>query len=154
KVFSYIIDLMDEAINDLPERVQFEIQEQGRVTKPIAMSIKALVLVTAASPLFNGNADYPQYVNSRGETLFNSQFNPEKWELAAQASSEAIDICHSLGMTLHYIGNTGRVISDTTQTELDIRTAITEKWNSEIIWGSTNSTAGVIQTAAYPRIFP
>src|SRR5690606_29283756 len=76
------------------------------------------------------------------------------WELAAQASSEAIDICHSLGMTLHYIGNTGRVISDTTQTELDIRTAITEKWNSEIIWGSTNSTAGVIQTAAYPRIFP
>src|SRR5690606_41237751 len=44
--------------------------------------------------------------------------------------------------------------SDTTQTELDLRTAMTERWNSEIIWGSTNSTAGGIQTAAYPRLFP
>lgn len=154
KVVSYIVNLMDEAIVDLPETVQFEIQEQGRVTKPIAMSMKALVLVTAASPLFNGNADFPQYVNSRGETLFNAQNDSEKWQKAAIAAKEAIDLCHSLGIKIHYLPPTGRTLTDTTRTELDIRTAITEKWNSEVIWGSTNSTAGTIQTGGYPRIFP
>src|SRR5690606_29804188 len=143
----------DEAIADLPDRVQFEVEELGRATKPIALSVKAQVLVTAASPLFNGNTDYPEFKNSRGEILFNNQFDEGKWVKAVEACKEAIDLCHDLNMQLHYIGNTGRVISDSTQTELDIRTAMTQKWNSEIIWGSTNSTAGVIQTASYPRLF-
>lgn len=154
KVVSYIVGLLDEAIEDLPDNVQFDVQELGRVTKPIAMAIKAQVLVTAASPLFNGNADYPQFKNSRGEVLFNSQYSQEKWIAAAEAAKEAIDLCHSLGMELHYFGNSGYNISDTTKTEMSIRTAMTERWNSEIIWGSTNSTAGAIQTASYPRIFP
>jgi len=154
QVVDYIVGLMDEAIVDLPDRVQFEVEELGRITKPIAMAIKAQVLVTAASPLFNGNMDFPQYRNSRGENLFNSQYEEQKWVRAADACREAIDLCHALDMQLHYIGNTGYDISDTTQTELDLRTAMTERWNSEIIWGSTNSTAGGIQTAAYPRLFP
>jgi len=153
KVVSYIVELLDEAIADLPDRVQFEVEELGRATKPIALSVKAQVLVTAASPLFNGNTDYPEFKNSRGEILFNNQFDEGKWVKAVEACKEAIDLCHDLNMQLHYIGNTGRVISDSTQTELDIRTAMTQKWNSEIIWGSTNSTAGVIQTASYPRLF-
>ena len=152
-VVDYIVGVMDEAIMDLPDRVQFDVEELGRITKPIAMAIKAQVLVTAASPLFNGNMDYPQYRNSRGEILFNSEQDEQKWVRAAEACKEAIDLCHSLEMKLHYIGNTGRVISDTTQTELDLRTAMTDRWNSEIIWGSTNSTAGGIQTAAFPRLF-
>jgi len=154
KVVDYIVDLLDEAITDLPDRVAFDVEELGRITKPIALAIKAQVLVTAASPLFNGNMDFPQYRNSRGELLFNSQSDAQKWVRAADACREAIDLCHDLGMQLHYIGNTGYVISDTTQTELDLRTAMTQRWNSEIIWGSTNSTAGSIQTAAYPRLFP
>ena len=154
QVVDYIVGLLDEAIADLPDRVQFDVEELGRITKPIAMAIKAQILVTAASPLFNGNMDFPQYRNSRGEILFNSQYDEQKWVKAADACREAIDLCHSLDMQLHYIGNTGYAISDTTQTELDLRTAMTERWNSEIIWGSTNSTAGGIQTAAYPRLFP
>ena len=154
EVVDYIVGLLDEAIDDLPYRVDFEVQELGRITKPIAMAIKGQVLLTAASPLFNGNADYPHYRNSRGELLFNSQYDEQKWIKAAEACKDAIDLCHDLNMSLHYIGDTGRDISDTTQTELDLRTAITQRWNSEIIWGSTNSTAGGIQTAPYPRIFP
>src|SRR5690606_6653317 len=118
-VVDYIVGVMDEAIMDLPDRVKFDVEELGRITKPIAMAIKAQVLVTAASPLFNGNMDYPQYRNSRGEILFNSEQDEQKWVRAAEACKEAIDLCHSLEMKLHYIGNTGRVISDTTQTELD-----------------------------------
>jgi len=32
--------------------------ELGRITQPIALSLKARLLVTAASPLFNGNPDF------------------------------------------------------------------------------------------------
>jgi len=153
-VVNYIVHLLDEAIAVLPEKVQFEVQELGRVTKPIAMAIKAQVLVTAASPLFNGNIDFPTYQNARGEMLFNNQFHAEKWALAAQAAKEAIETCEALGSKLYYFANSGYAISDTTKTEMSIRAAITERWNSEVIWGSTNSTAGAIQTGSYPRIFP
>src|SRR3546814_17305894 len=96
----YIVQLLDEAAVDLPDIVQFEIQEAGRITKPIALSVKALVLVTAASPLFNGNADYPNFVNSEGTPFFNPNYQKEKWEKAAHACREAIDLCHSLGLEL------------------------------------------------------
>ena len=47
-----------------------EAEELGRITQGIAMAIRAEVMVTAASPLFNGNADYKGYTDSRGiETL-------------------------------------------------------------------------------------
>src|SRR5690606_17257370 len=49
---NYIVELLDESIIDLPLKIDFEIQEHGRITKTIAMSMKALVLTTAASPLF------------------------------------------------------------------------------------------------------
>src|SRR3546814_7178108 len=64
------------------------------------LSVKALVLVTAASTLFNGNADYPNFVNSEGTPFFNPNYQKEKWEKAAQACREAIDLCHSVGMEL------------------------------------------------------
>ena len=40
------------------DRIMNEAEELGRITQGIAMAIKAEVMVTAASPLFNGNADY------------------------------------------------------------------------------------------------
>lgn len=153
KVFQYIVDQLDEAIVDLPETVLFESTELGRITKPIAMAIKAKVLLTAASPLFNGNTDYSNYKNSRGEVLFNQTQDPNKWTLAADAAKEAIDYCESLGYVLHKKAAYDRPVSDTTKIELNLRTAITEKWNKELIWGASNSAANVIQTASYPRIF-
>src|SRR3546814_6262392 len=35
----HIVQLLDEAAVDLPDIVQFEIQEAGRITKPIALSV-------------------------------------------------------------------------------------------------------------------
>src|SRR3546814_2364676 len=58
---SYIVELLDEAVVYLPDAVQFDIQEGGRVTKPIALTLKAYVLLTAASPLYNGNTDFARY---------------------------------------------------------------------------------------------
>src|SRR5690606_25193907 len=66
-VVNYIVGLLDEAIPDLPPTIENGITEAGRITKPAAAAIKALVLVTAASPLFNGNTDYASFQDERGD---------------------------------------------------------------------------------------
>ena len=72
-----------------------EAEELGRITQGIAMAIKAEVMVTAASPLFNGNADYKGYTDSRGIELFNpnksEQAKKQRWIDAAEACRQAID---------------------------------------------------------------
>jgi len=57
-VVNYIVRLLDEAAPNLPAGIQNLVTELGRITRPIALSVKAEVLATAASPLFNGNPDY------------------------------------------------------------------------------------------------
>src|SRR5699024_4726333 len=49
--FAYIVQLIDEASTFLPPAIVDDANELGRITRPIALSVKALVLVTAASPL-------------------------------------------------------------------------------------------------------
>src|SRR5690606_17559227 len=84
-VVNYIANLIDDAVLTLPTRIIDEVNEMGRITKPIALALKARVLITAASPLFNGNSDYANFVDKRGVHLFNSTYDPQKWETAAQA---------------------------------------------------------------------
>ncbi len=96
--FAYVEELLNEAIPDLPERITNEISELGRITKGIALAVKAKVLVTAASPLFNGNNDYAGFVNAEGQEFFNTNFEMAKWEKAAAATKEAIDFSESLAV--------------------------------------------------------
>ncbi|WP_316818003.1 RagB/SusD family nutrient uptake outer membrane protein [Pedobacter nyackensis] len=141
EVVNYIIQLLDEASPDLPVVLMSEASELGRITRNIALSVKAEVLVTAASPLFNGNADYANFKNSNGTQLMNPVFSKEKWDKAAAACKIAIDACDAVGMKLYYFTprtNTYN-LSDTTLTQMNVRGAITEKWNTEIIWGGSNS---------------
>src|SRR5690606_35009562 len=89
--FNYIVQLLDEAAVDLPVVIQTEINELGRITKPIALSVKAEVLVTQASPLFNGNPDYAGFKDKDGQNLFPPTEDPQKWINAAEACRVAID---------------------------------------------------------------
>lgn len=148
--FDYIVQLLDEASPFLPSAIVDEANELGRITRPIALSVKALVLVTAASPLFNGNPDYSTFVDPELGPLFNPTYDAEKWKRAMDAGKEAIDACHEQGMELYYfVPGTGQKLSDTTITQMSIRNAFTEKWNSEIIWTFTGATA--TQTALTAR---
>ncbi|MDR1859623.1 MAG: RagB/SusD family nutrient uptake outer membrane protein [Bacteroidales bacterium] len=154
--FDYIITLLDEAYRDLPDQIQYDVSELGRITKAICLSIKAKALVTAASPLFNGNSDYRGFTNHDGTPLFNTTEDPKKWELAATACKKAIDYCDSIGHKL-YVFTPGYMqmdaLSDTTIQQLTLRNAFCDKWNSEIIWGNTNSwmTNSGLQRNAHPR---
>jgi hypothetical protein len=153
---AYIAELLDEAAIDLPDIIVYELEELGRATKSMAKAIKAQLLITAASPLFNGNPDYVSIKNHDGEPLFNPQFDPQKWVFAAEASKEAVDEAHDAGHSLYYFNPALIVhpISEATRIELNIRNSVTERWNQEIIWGNPNSRALQIQQRSQPRLFP
>ncbi|WP_300597439.1 RagB/SusD family nutrient uptake outer membrane protein [Niabella sp.] len=156
---NYIVSLLDDAAaNDLlPDRISgTENAELGRITKCIVKAIKAKVLVTAASPLFNGNNSYASLVDNKGRQLFPQTVDPQKWERAAVACKDAIEFCLANGYSLStFAGNTGYIINDTIKRELDIRTAITNKFNNpEVIWPNTDSRAGDMQRYAMANIAP
>jgi hypothetical protein len=136
----YIVSLLDSAIIQLPDKIINPTKEQGRATKLIAASLKAKVLVFAASPLFNGNNDQATLVNRDGTKLFNPEKDIHKWERAATACKEALELCPPEVTLFKY--TTAALLSDTIKQELTIRNTFTEKWNSEIIWANTQTREG------------
>ena len=134
EVFDYIVQILDEAIPYLPLTIQQLVMEQGRITQPIALALKAKVLVTAASPLFNGNTDYKTMVDKRGVQLFNQTYDPTKWEKAVTACKNAIDTAHLAGHALYEFYAVG--LSDTTRLIAQPSRIVTDKWNPEHIWGT------------------
>lgn len=155
--FKYIVQLIDEAIPDLPLVTYDPVQENGRITQVIAYAFKAKVLVYAASPLFNGNTDEAGLKNPDGTQLFNQTFSKAKWDSATAACEKAIEICASAGLKLYnYEDQNGPNynqyrLSDTILTQLNIRNSMCEKWNSGIIWANTQSFSSV-QGIALPMM--
>ncbi len=135
----YIATLLDSSFNKLPLKISDENNELGRITQPIAKALKAKLLVMAASPLFNGNSDFASFKDKGGTNLFNPAFDPKKWERAAAACKEAIDLAEANGYALYTYKNDVHNLSDTLKTQLNVRNALTTWWNPEIIWGASNS---------------
>lgn len=152
---NYIVQLLDEAFHseNLPDRIigSSEIAELGRVTKSMVLALKARVLITAASPLFNGNSDYPGFKTQEGAPLFNPSMDQSKWQRAATACKEAIDFCHAQGFALYRFPTSSASFvldpNDTQnllKTQLDLRGSVTDKLsNPEVIWANTSSRADI-----------
>ncbi|NGM63350.1 RagB/SusD family nutrient uptake outer membrane protein [Sphingobacterium sp. SGG-5] len=136
EVVSYVVELLDEAIEGLPMHVVNNVTELGRITRPIAMAMKAKILVTAASPLFNGNTDYATMIDKRGKQLFNQTYDPTKWSKAAEACKAAIDTCHTAGIALYNLTDPSLNVSAKTRQVLTMSRVIADRWNVERIWGS------------------
>ncbi|RIJ48041.1 RagB/SusD family nutrient uptake outer membrane protein [Maribellus luteus] len=154
--FQYVIDLLDESISDLPLAIQISKTELGRITKPIAVGIKARVMITWASPLFNGNPDYASLVDNKGTQLFPSNYDEERWQKAAEATKEAIEIAHEAGIKLYQPDDveTPYNWSDTTVMKVALRNRVSERWNVEGIWASTTGMVGhELQHHVQPRFF-
>ena len=147
---NYIVALIDEAVPDLPLIVNSTATELGRITQPIALAIKAEVLVTAASPLFNGNGDYANVTDNQGRKLFNAEYDKEKWNKAMIACKNAIDTCFLGGHNFYSYSNPIYALSDTTQLLMTLRTVVTDKWNSELIWANSRNVVNVLERMAIP----
>lgn len=157
-VVNYIAALLDEAaagdeFSGLPSKIDNRATELGRVTKVAALAIKARLLVTAASPLFNGNTDYESLVNSDGTVLFNNTVDPNKWVRAVEACQVAVEAAEAAGMQLYTFNSSQVSLNDAQKQEMSIRGAVTEKWNNELIWGSTNDDLGNARPSRWIQLF-
>jgi len=143
-VINYIVSKIDEAAPNLPtDIVGREIEELGRITQPAALAIKARILVTAASPLFNGNQDYSTFKDKRGINLFpTGDPDIKKWERAATACKEAIDACEAAGLGLYNFvkPNASMVLNDSMRLVIQPGMILGETTiNNEAIWLQTNA---------------
>jgi len=152
--FDYIVSLLDEAAVDLPTTIEDPAQSLGRITKVIALAVKAEVLTTQASPFFNGNTDYAAFKNPDGELLFPQTYSAEKWNKAMQACKVAVEAAEANNFALYKFIAPGNLpaLPGRLKTVMDIKQSITENWeqNPEVIW-ALNSTFGY-QSMAMPRL--
>ncbi|MES2376066.1 MAG: RagB/SusD family nutrient uptake outer membrane protein [Bacteroidota bacterium] len=149
----YIVQLLDESVKDLPQVIDAKATELGRITKPIALSVKAQVLTTAASPLFNGNSDYAGLADNTGKKLFNQTYDANKWVKATAACKDALDACAANSMQLYDFNQepAAAIVTPQTRVEMSIRNSVAKKWNTEVIWGNPNSNSYNLQIDAQAR---
>jgi hypothetical protein len=153
EVTEYIVQLLDEAVPNLPMEHIIPITDAGRPTKAIALSLKAKVLVWAASPLFNGNEEYSTFKDKRGRQLIPAgDPDIEKWKRAVVAIKNAIDTCHLAKHAL-YSFTPGPLANMSPEIQLNytLRYAVTERFNPEIVWPSTMNV-GELQKWCMPLL--
>jgi hypothetical protein len=121
---------------------------------PVAKALKAKILVLNASPIFNGNTDFNSLVDSQGNSLVNQTYDPQKWVLAKDALYDAIESAESNGHQLYEFTQQIPIngeLSEQVIEELSQRAAITESFNSEIIWAYGPEWTGDLQMWCQPR---
>ncbi len=145
----YLVEILDEAIADLPVGIINLSTDAGRITKVIAATLKTEILVTAASPLYNGNPDLTFMKNNDGTPLYSSSEEPAKWTRAAEAGKQALDFALEAGHTFFNLIEYPN-ISDETRTVMNRKQCAIERWNSEIIFATNRySTANVQRVTPY-----
>ncbi|MDR2036399.1 MAG: RagB/SusD family nutrient uptake outer membrane protein [Bacteroidales bacterium] len=159
----YCISKIDATINrnHLMVTVQDQATELGRITRGVALMMKAKMLVTFASPLYNGNTDYIGLKDKRGIEIFNPNKTEEErrelWVRAAQACKDAIDFYHNpdigIDKLYRYTGTQFGNISEQTRLKLSIRGSFVERWNEEVLWADSRNWPQAYQLQAYPRDF-
>lgn len=156
EVVTYLTELLDEVIvaDNLPGLINYVYTEQGRITMPIAKALKAKILMLSASPIFNGNTDFSSLIDNQGNSLVNQSYDPQKWVLAKDALLDAIESAEANGHSLYQFNQQLPIIggiSDQITQELSLRAAITEPFNSEIIWAFSADWTGELQQWCQPR---
>lgn len=155
--FDYIVKTMDEAMPNLMPIEEAPGEQIGRITQLVAKSIKAKILVYAASPLFNGNTNMSALRGENGNPLFNQTYDVNKWTLAAKACKEAIDFAHANAKKLQVWTPPSDFVvkGPTTQYQMNLRQAISTddvSENTEALWFDSNNVPGnVFQREFIPR---
>ncbi|GGC13444.1 hypothetical protein GCM10011386_01370 [Parapedobacter defluvii] len=95
----FIVADCNRAAEILPPRITQQ-NELGRPSKVSALALKGRTLLYMASPFWNGNPDYASFTDRDGVRLF-PDFSSERWQEAASAAKECIDIAEAAGHRLH-----------------------------------------------------
>ncbi len=99
EVVDTIVSICDRAIANLPLRRDMTTDQYYYFSRESAATVKAMTLLYAASPLFNGSLAFESFTNRDGEQLFPA-YDRERWHRAAVAADEALRIAESGHLTL------------------------------------------------------
>src|SRR5690606_16469800 len=97
---SFVVEECDKLIRILPMNI-VDSSKFGRPTAAAALALKARVLLYDASPLWNGNADYANFVDKNGMKLFSDTYDAERWQIAAEANKQCIELTEAAGYALY-----------------------------------------------------
>jgi hypothetical protein len=141
----YVADELQKAAQDLPVQYSDNDQDGGRITKGVALAIRAQALMYAASPLFNGNADYASMKNKDGKQLISQTYDAGKWATAAGAYRDFITQFVPSVYDLN-VERTNGVID----AYMSCKDAIIKDWNKEAIFVRVANSIGPWQYALTP----
>lgn len=132
----YVCDLFDEAAAGLPNTRP--VRQYGLATSVAAKAFKAKLLLYAASPLFNGNPTYSNFVNKDGSQMMPASYDANKWVKAKTAFAEAIKEAEAAGHALYTSTEyKGGNLEPADPVQKRLRYNIIEAGNSEIIWADS-----------------
>ncbi|MDD5892472.1 MAG: RagB/SusD family nutrient uptake outer membrane protein [Bacteroidales bacterium] len=95
----FICSMYDKALELLPpKRIDAELNFASGAA---AIGLKARLLITAASPLYNGNTAMSAFQNHDGEHLIAQEYDAQKWKRALDACEAAIEYCENNGYILY-----------------------------------------------------
>jgi hypothetical protein len=120
QTLNFIVNLCDSAALILPDN--YPATWEGRVTKGVALSIKAEALMFAARPLFNSASPYLN-LGVHNDLICFGNADPTRWQQAATACQAVLDWAAANGC---YIINTGHPLDD-------YGTAVATPGNAEIL---------------------
>jgi hypothetical protein len=134
----FVVKELDSAAAQLPVTIK-NVQWYGVPTKGVALAVKARLLLYAASPLYNGNADLSSLKNDDGKQLIDQTFNKEKWKKAADAAKAVIDL------------NLYSLYKKNNDPFKDYRDLFLDNWNSEVIFARPATDYGGWSAHCAPR---
>lgn len=104
ETFDYILELCDEAYNGLPDA--WPAKYQGRMTKGVALAIKARTIMFAARPLFNSSTPYLDFGENNNRICFGNE-DPSRWQKAIATNESVLTWTHANGYKLINTGGAG-----------------------------------------------
>lgn len=87
----FLVSELDQAAKELP--ANWSGDDYGRATSVAALALKSRILLYAASPLMNENVKIPEVGYTTPE--------PDRWQKAAKAATEALDAAQTAGYELY-----------------------------------------------------
>jgi hypothetical protein len=150
----YICNIMDEAEADLP--FSWKATDRTWLGKPDQIACKAVksqVLLTAASPQWNGNQDYASFKNQDGTPLVDVTYSEDKWRRAAAAAKVVIDAAESApaGQEIRLYKNNENGDGSIFNAYKSVKDLHLVKWNCEALWSGTRENFNDLERHATPR---
>lgn len=92
--FDFMVDFIDTELAEAARSLASSrtTNNMGHPTRGAALALRARVLLYAASPLFNGNTDFFDVKDNKGNQLVTQKYDERKWARAAAAAKDVIDL--------------------------------------------------------------